>query len=79
MSKQSQKHLTIATVLVTVGVISLIMENYHYQYLDEQGVLHESLFLPLGMCSLITGAVLGLFGCFKLIKKINKEDNETSD
>lgn len=40
-----------------VGVILLIVENIFYQYVDENGVLHESMFLPLGTLFLIVGVV----------------------
>jgi len=40
------------------GVVFLFLENTFYQYLDEDGVLHESLFLPLGVFALIIGSLL---------------------
>jgi hypothetical protein len=40
------------------GVAFLFLENTFYQYLDEDGLLHESLFLPLGVFSLIIGSLL---------------------
>jgi hypothetical protein len=40
-----------------LGFIFLFLENTFYQYLDEDGVLHESFFLPLGCLSLIFGGV----------------------
>ena len=46
--------------LLILGVTCLFLENTFYQYLDEEGVLHESFFLPLGWLSLIAGG-LGLF------------------
>lgn len=43
--------------LLTGGVF-LFLESTFYQYLDGDGVLHESLFLPLGMFALIIGSLL---------------------
>ncbi|MDP6526654.1 MAG: DUF3955 domain-containing protein [Kiritimatiellia bacterium] len=40
------------------GVVFLFLENTFYQYLDEDGFLHESLFLPLGVFALIIGSLL---------------------
>ena len=40
------------------GVIFLFLENTFYQYLDEDGFLHESLFLPLGVFAVIIGSLL---------------------
>jgi len=47
-------------LLLILGVTCLFLEKTFYQYLDEDGVLHESFFLPLGCLSLIAGG-LGLF------------------
>lgn len=45
--------------LLVLGVVSICLENIFYQYLDEDGVLHESFFMPLGVFSLLLGG-LGL-------------------
>jgi hypothetical protein len=34
------------------------MENTYYQYLDDNNVLQESVFLPVGVFSLIASAML---------------------
>lgn len=44
-------------LLLLVALVSLFIENTFYQYLDEDGFLHESLFLPLGAFSLLLAAV----------------------
>jgi len=46
-------------ILLVLGVTFVLLENTFYQYLDDDGVLHESFFLPLGCLSLIAGG-LGL-------------------
>ena len=52
-----------------IGIISLIIENTYYQYLDEGGVLQESFFLPMSVFSLIIGAILIIIS---IINKIIK-------
>lgn len=51
------KILLASLFLLVLGVTFLFLENTFYQYLDEDGVLHESFFLPLGCLSLIFGGV----------------------
>ena len=53
--------------LLVLGVTFLFLENTFYQYLDEDGVLHESFFLPLGCLSLIVGGLGLLITGIKLI------------
>lgn len=36
----------------------MLLENTFYQYIDEDGVLHESYFMPLGFLSVFLGLVL---------------------
>ena len=54
------------------------MENIYYGYIDHNGVLQESFFLPLGIVSLLLGAaglivsILWLY--LKRIKKTNSEN-----
>jgi hypothetical protein len=47
-------------LLLVLGIVFLCFENIFYQYIDENGVLHESLFMPLGVFSLLLGGI-GLF------------------
>ena len=48
-----------------VGSLFLFLENTFYQYLDEEGFLHESLFLPLGVFAIIIGLTLVFIFIFK--------------
>ena len=60
--------------LIILGIISLFIENTFYQYLDEEGFLHESLFLPLGIFSLIIGIIFFiLYCCIKSYKRFFKQ------
>ena len=63
------KALIFSLGLLVTGIVCLVLENTFYQYVDKDGVLHESLFLPLGsICVLLSG--IGLM--FVLVKNINK-------
>ena len=53
-------------LLLALGAVSIFLENIFYQYIDENGILHESLFMPLGFLSIF----LGLF--FLLVIFIKK-------
>jgi hypothetical protein len=51
------KPFLVSLLFLFVGVLSLGMENIFYGHIDQNGVLQESFFLPLGSFSLILGVV----------------------
>ena len=62
------KLLLSGMLFLLIGAIFLLVENKFYQYIDEKGLLHESLFLPLGILALISGGILlFLFTAKKII------------
>ena len=63
-------HKISAIILISFGlsVIFTIAEHTFYQFLDSDGVLHESMFLPLGAISFTVGVICLLT---LLIKKIH--------
>ena len=63
----ANKIFTIALVSLGLGIVFLILENTFFQYVDNDGILHESFFLPLSVLSIAVG-VLFLF--FLIIQKI---------
>jgi len=65
--KIRHKTLLLGFFFLLIGVIFLYLENTLYQYVDKEGVLHESLFLPLGVFALIIGSIL-LF--LLMVKKV---------
>lgn len=67
MNHSTNKIFILSLLLLTLGIVFLIAENSFYQYVDDKGVLHESLFMPLGMSSIFVGTLV-LF--FYLIQKI---------
>jgi len=54
------KLFRVSLLLLVLGIVFLCFENIFYQYIDENGVLHESLFMPLSVFSLFLGGI-GLF------------------
>ncbi|KGJ93637.1 DUF3955 domain-containing protein [Colwellia psychrerythraea] len=57
----------LSLLLLGLGIVFIIAENSFYQYVDDSGVLHESLFMPLGVLSFWMGI---LFLLFSLLQKI---------
>lgn len=67
----TNKTLMLGFCLLLTGAIFMLVENSYYQYVDNNGVLHESLFLPLSMlcfalglffvASILARKVIGLF------------------
>jgi hypothetical protein len=67
----SNKTATLSVCFLLLGTGFMLIENSVYQYVDNNGVLHESLFLPLSMlcfalglffvASLLARKVIGLF------------------
>jgi hypothetical protein len=55
------KSFLVSLFILFLGVISLIMENIFYGYVDQNRVLQESFFLPMGTVSLLLG-IAGLIG-----------------
>ncbi len=61
-------------ILTFIGIIFLIIENTFYQYLDENLVLHESLFMPLGVFTSILGVLFLTFSAVKFILSRSKRN-----
>ena len=59
------KTLIASFCLIAIGIGFLIAEHTYYQTLDNENVLQESLFLPLGFLSLLIGGGLFLFFIIK--------------
>ncbi len=54
----TNKTLVMGLILLVIGVTFIFFENTFYQYLDGDGVLHESLFMPLGVLSIFLGVLV---------------------
>ena len=59
--KLVSKPLVAGLVFLLMGGAFVWLENTFYQYLDEDGVLHESMFLPLGALFILIGIVMLIF------------------
>lgn len=58
-------------ITLTIGGIFLLIQNIFYGYLDSEGVLHDSLFLPLGSITMILGlSILLLSGITHCVRKV---------
>ena len=56
--------LYLSCVLLCVGVCFLAIQSLFFGYVDEHGVLHDSLFLPLGVFACLASCVLFfIYGC----------------
>lgn len=65
--------VTLGLFFIFIGIVFLTVENTFYQYLDENLVLHESLFLPLGVLTIIIGTLLLVYSVLKkTFKSLNK-------
>jgi len=63
---RSRRKIRLSGLLAsTAGAAMLLLEYGLYQRIDENGVLQESLFLPLGMGLVITGVMLVGIGGIK--------------
>ena len=60
------KVFIVGFLLVAIGVGFLMAENTFYQTINSDGVLQESLFMPLGFLSILIG---GLLFSYLIIKK----------
>lgn len=75
MKKNMRKNTTVITsiLLLLLGVSFLLLENIFYQHIDIDGILQESLFMPLGFLSIFIGLSLLLFAAIKRL--IHQKDN----
>ncbi len=46
---------------LALGTISFVIQNLFYGYIDENGILHDSFFLPLSIISLLLGGIILFF------------------
>ena len=65
----TSKTLTIALIWFGLGLLFIIVENTFYQFLDNDGVLHESMFMPLSVISIAVGIVFLLFFTIQKIRR----------
>jgi len=71
------KLLWLSLVLLALGILFGAIEQTYYQYIDENGVLHESWFFPLGFICFLLGGIILIFVVFRTIWSYFK-NNRTS-
>lgn len=60
-----------------IGVVFGFIENTFYQYIDEDGLLHESVFMPLGVIFAAIGLSLTcIFSAVKLVQFVRRKPRE---
>jgi hypothetical protein len=60
-------------ILLLIGVVALMIQNTFYGYVDADGILRDSLFLPLGVLATIVGTVLlSVWGIRVLYKEVRQ-------
>ena len=70
------KFLFLGLFFLLVGAAFLFLENTFYQFVDESGLLHESLFLPLWILALILGALLlFIFVAKKVVQSVRMKSS----
>lgn len=71
------KMLLTGILSLITGISFIFFENLLYQYVDENGMLNESLFMPLGALSILFGVLMLLIFMAKkagsLIRKRTKK------
>ncbi|GGO74226.1 DUF3955 domain-containing protein [Bowmanella pacifica] len=69
--KKSTVWLYIGLAFWLLGGTLLVLEHHFYQYVDVHGVLHESLFMPLGVLSFVLGGcVLSVTLLYRLLSHL---------
>lgn len=66
-AKLVSKPLVVGLVFLLMGGIFVWLENRFYQYLDKDGVLHESLFLLVGALFILIAVVIFVFSTLRVI------------
>ncbi len=67
--------LTISAISIVVGALCMILENTFYQYIDEEGILHESLFMPIGVLLVSLGLAGLVYSLAKLFVQSKRKHN----
>jgi len=74
--KLVSKPLVAGLFFLLIGGAFVWLENIFYQYRDEGGVLHDSMFLPLGVLFILIGIVTLVFvAAGKIIGVIRQRNN----
>jgi hypothetical protein len=64
--------LVASLMLLAIGVACIVLENSFYQYIYNDGLLHESLFLPLGVICILLAGIGLVFALAKMLMRKRK-------
>ncbi|MFK7793831.1 MAG: DUF3955 domain-containing protein [Gammaproteobacteria bacterium] len=67
------KVLIACLLLLASGITFIVLENTFYQYVDKNGVLHESFFLPLGAIFILCAGIGLVFVLAKILMTKRKK------
>jgi hypothetical protein len=57
----------LALFFIIAGGVCGFIQNTYYGYVDEEGILHDSLFLPFGVICFIIGASLTILTILRFL------------
>jgi len=64
--------IKLGILLCAVGVVSLFIQHTWYGYVDAAGVLHDSIFLPIGALTLIAAAITFIAAAIRRLLRSKK-------
>jgi len=72
MKTPPKKYLVISLIFIAPSLLAILAENTFYQHIDERGVLHESLFMPISVILFVIGLLFLLFYVLGKIRTLFK-------
>ena len=69
MVKRMPKLSITGIVFLTLGFVSGLVQQRYYGYMDTEGVIHDSLFLPLAFMLTAIGGLLLLISMVRFVVK----------
>jgi len=64
-SMKVQSYLSV--ILITIGFLFGLIQHKYYGYIDDNGILHDSIFLPLSALFVITGMLIAMIVLLRFI------------
>ena len=62
-------------VFISLGIVSGLIQNIFYGYVDSDGILRDSLFLPLAFIFLGVGLILLTLNILRIIVRTSRRDH----
>jgi len=67
--RNTSRTIKLSFLAIVLGIVCIVFENYYYQYVDADGVLHESLFLPIGAMLILLGSAGFVFALARMFSR----------